>query len=297
MSVCVVHSPNHYSPLTHLVTFVQPSERYALRIHDMLVSYTQAGRKPKKVLGASFLPLSHFPSLLYIMAAVLIIAVLRFLVVVLCFIPSSSPLLTLPPSCTPGNWLNPSKPVESHLPLIAVTATGFDLEATSSSPSSSLGTSGTNETETRTQGKRQRQRCAQKEQGLEYRLEVTILPLRCYLDGAYVNFLRGFGGYLAEQHTLRLAREAALCERLDHQQEGGVGGDEGCSNSSSHSSGAMTSPLTYFQTWKVHPVELKINYAPNPLDLIALQGGDYMQLLNLLSIEALELSLTKESAV
>lgn len=215
--------------------------------------------------------------------------------------------------------------------------------------------------------------------GLEYRMEVTVLPLRCYLDGSYVNFIRGFLDYLGQQQRRQVGLEKATyarmqkrlglvsttqVEKTDGQNVGGTNSvginSDGEENEMEHSEvdrvdanlpsdvnvhnpstvSAATSgkikdalessistntnintssksksknenipkpassdlpnidlptppPLTFFQSWKVHPLELKINYAPNPLDLRALQKGDFMQLLNLLSIDSLELSLTK----
>lgn len=41
----------HISSIVKYSIIMQPRDRYALRVHDMLVSYTEAGRKPKKVLG------------------------------------------------------------------------------------------------------------------------------------------------------------------------------------------------------------------------------------------------------
>lgn len=207
------------------------------------------------------------------------------------------------------------------------------------------------------------------QQGLEYRMEVAVLPLRCYLDGAYVSFLRGFVDYLSLQQKRQEAREASTYARMQRRlglvssaevpSEKGVTGvsrenggnaeanDDGedeiddhvsekvrsggiipstvtaatqdkiqaalwassnpsapkappstagqSSKEAASSAQAMPAPppLTYFQSWKVHPVELKINYSPSPLDFRALHRGDFMQLLNLLSIDSLELSLTK----
>jgi hypothetical protein len=241
--------------------------------------------------------------------------------------------------------LNPAKPVESHLPLMEVTAAGYDLGYTNTKqaqnePMSSL---------------------VHAKHGLEYRMEVSVLPLRCYLDGAYVSFIRGFVDYLGQQQRRQLSREKATYSRLQkhfglvtsaemskksNENERKVTSDDveedfisefnppdtvlaassgkihealnsslfasdikSSVESSSHKSHSKPinpiaaeilsndvptpPPLTYFQSWKVNPVELKINYAPNPLDFRALQKGDFLQLLNLLSIDSLELTLTK----
>jgi len=308
----------HQQPTSSSSAFAPPplpTERYGLRVHDMLVSFTQAGRKSKKVLG---------------------------------------------------NWLNPSKPVESHLPLIEITAAGFDLDDHQSQTSFQ-------------EDSNSAARVRGGAHGLEYRMEVTVLPLRCYLDGSYVNFIRGFLDYLGQQQKRQVALEKATYARMqkqlglvstthvekdDGQNKDGHGGAISCDNEddevelnevdviesvlpagsnlpnpstvSAATSGKIQDalessintnintntsskakskentypkpavnsdlpnvdlptppPLTYFQSWKVNPLELKINYAPNPLDLRALQKGDFMQLLNLLSIDSLELSLTK----
>jgi len=47
----------------------------------------------------------------------------------------------------------------------------------------------------------------------------------------------------------------------------------------------------YFQHILVHKIELKIDYRPVILNLQALQGGDYMQLLNIFPLEGLEITL------
>lgn len=68
----------------------------------------------------------------------------------------------------------------------------------------------------------------------------------------------------------------------------------------------VQTPPLYFQSWQVNVMELKIDYSPNQvchimiwlftlfqLNLEALQGGDYTQLLNLFSIDGLEITLTR----
>ena len=223
-----------------------------------------------------------------------------------------------------GNWLNPSKPVESHLPLLSIDCVGFDLDNSSNAPrdNSSYPDDTTD--------------------GMEYRMEASVLPLRCYLDGAYVDFIRNFVGLITQQQQARLDQDALLYSKLKKEfglsvstksiQEYDTLDNETVERGpsvlscdigptvSSKVKGAMNAPvnakesakrqteksvgrdevprlstLKYFQAWKVNPIELKINYSPNPLNFRALQNGDYLQLLNLLSIEALELSLSKES--
>jgi autophagy-related protein 2 len=43
----------------------------------------------------------------------------------------------------------------------------------------------------------------------------------------------------------------------------------------------------------VNVVDIKIDYSPKQINLHALQQGDYIQMLNLFSIDGLEITLTK----
>jgi hypothetical protein len=47
----------------------------------------------------------------------------------------------------------------------------------------------------------------------------------------------------------------------------------------------------YFQLINILPICIKIDYIPGPLNLLALQAGDYLQLLNIFPLDGLEITL------
>mmetsp|Transcript_23429 Transcript_23429/g.34384 ORF Transcript_23429/g.34384 Transcript_23429/m.34384 type:complete len:2514 (+) Transcript_23429:183-7724(+) len=255
--------PRH-NRVEHANSVSMPVRSIHTKVHDLLVSYAQVGKKAKKILG---------------------------------------------------NWKNYQKPIESHRPIVEVSMLGYDVSGLSSQQSSDK---------------------LDSEVGadIEYRMVVSVLPLRCYLDGMYVDFLKSFvlalvpsqpnnpshknSAYGSPQRSSTDAAKKNVVANVLGGQSRGKGSLVAPSHNQSEathvvedddedlvlcrdsdlSCGAGPQPPTarngiYFQSWKVNVIELKIDYSPKQLDMRALQAGDYTQILNLFSIDGLEITLTK----
>lgn len=98
----------------------------------------------------------------------------------------------------------------------------------------------------------------------EYRLHVSMLPVRCHLTSEMLEFFKA----LVTQH--------APTESL-HET---TSADE-----------SSSPPGLFFQLIDFQPVRLKIDYHASHVSLRALRDGDFTQLLNILPIDGLELNL------
>ena len=108
---------------------------------------------------------------------------------------------------------------------------------------------------------------------LEHRLELYIQPLRCFLDELIVEFVRNLSLHLSIIESMKMKLK-------DDAQE-------------------SPPALLYLQCIFIPQVEMKIDFIPGNLNVKSLRAGDYLQLLNLLPINGLELVLkqTKLSGV
>jgi hypothetical protein len=111
---------------------------------------------------------------------------------------------------------------------------------------------------------------------------------------------RGKGGLV----TPSLANEAAMMEGSNSESEDSAreseerGECEGVGKAGAETEEDVESPSAppgglYFQSFVVNMVDIKIDYSPKQINLHALQQGDYIQMLNLFSIDGLEITLTK----
>lgn len=104
------------------------------------------------------------------------------------------------------------------------------------------------------------QTCAE---DLEYRLTLSILPLRCYLDGRYIQFLKVFASQFGNLHPpttttqvvatgedLPTGLPPALTDSLDNKFD-------------EKDMTLSPPPSIYFQSWRVNVIDLKIDYTPD----------------------------------
>jgi autophagy-related protein 2 len=97
----------------------------------------------------------------------------------------------------------------------------------------------------------------------ESRVVLQILPLRCHLD----------------QHVLRVIQQFFSCSPADSD----IPNDPAKSY--------LANVEAFFETFIVKPCKLKVNYRPIGIDAAALRDGSYAELLNLFSLENVELTL------
>ncbi|KAI9181365.1 hypothetical protein LWI28_014271 [Acer negundo] len=124
----------------------------------------------------------------------------------------------------------------------------------------------------------------------EYRLRVAILPMLLHLHQCQLDFLIGFFG----------AKSSSV-------------GDTPCCHTDSCSSELLTSTikgktltghtiadealLPYFQKFDIWPILVRVDYSPSHVDLAALSGGKYVELVNLVPWKGVELQLKHVHAV
>lgn len=116
----------------------------------------------------------------------------------------------------------------------------------------------------------------------EYRLTVKLLPLQLHLDQSQLDFFIKFFSQKASSLAL----------------QGDLSGDRQCSSSvsddapySKELSAAEEGLLPFFQKCEIYPVTIHVNYVPRRVDLVALKGGNYAELLNLVSWKGIDLHL------
>lgn len=105
---------------------------------------------------------------------------------------------------------------------------------------------------------------------IEYRMKVAVLPLRCHLTSEFLDFSKKL-----MEHANRNPSEEASAQA-----------DQPAGSEAQENSGAC-----YFQIVDVSSTELKIDYHASHVNLKALREGDFLQLLNILPIDGLELRL------
>lgn len=146
-----------------------------------------------------------------------------------------------------GLWQNQERPRDSSQPVLKVTMLGFRDSNYSVSAS-------------------------------EYRLKVSILPIRCFFSSELLDFIKELiGGILSSaSHSVNCSSQgdndiatAVEGEEREVKPEGGI----------------------FFQHVVVTATQLKIDYQASYVNLKALREGDFLQLLNILPVEGLEIEL------
>ncbi|KAF5727248.1 hypothetical protein HS088_TW22G00937 [Tripterygium wilfordii] len=117
----------------------------------------------------------------------------------------------------------------------------------------------------------------------EYRLCVALLPLLLHLHQSQLDFLINF-----------FAKSSSVDQSLDgHQDSGG--------SKISTISGGHAIPdealLPFFQKFDIWPILVRVDYKPSRVDLAALRGGKYVELVNLIPWKGIELQLKHVHAV
>ncbi|KAL3826376.1 hypothetical protein ACHAXA_008584 [Cyclostephanos tholiformis] len=106
----------------------------------------------------------------------------------------------------------------------------------------------------------------------ESRGTLELLPLRCYLNQNSLLFIRNF---------FRGPSEAEGEDNQINAVEDGVVSDDGMID-------------IFFESFKVRPLKLKVDYQPETMDIDSFREGHYIELLNLCPLE--EMILTLQSA-
>jgi hypothetical protein len=127
-----------------------------------------------------------------------------------------------------GSWISPMKPRDASRPILSLSILGLLNESNLTSP--------------------------------EFRVTVSILPVRCHLTESFISFVKD------------------IVVVLDNLQ---VKETENIDNNSSF----------YCQYLYINPIEIKIDYHASSVNLKALKNGDFLQLLNVFPLDGLELSL------
>lgn len=118
----------------------------------------------------------------------------------------------------------------------------------------------------------------------EYRLRIAFLPILLHLHQSQVEFLTSFFGEKSSstEQSPSLTLEHSLSVR---------------SNSGSRHSITEEALLPYFQKFDIWPIRVRVDYSPHHVDVRALKGGRYAELINLVPWKGIELELKHVHAV
>lgn len=97
---------------------------------------------------------------------------------------------------------------------------------------------------------------------LEYRLAMSILPLRCYLDGRYVQFLKIFSSQFSNHQPDESSQ--VLAPQTGDQADISV--QTTCDEGKIDNKTPDSPPSLYFQSWQVNVIDLKIDYTPDQVE-------------------------------
>lgn len=123
----------------------------------------------------------------------------------------------------------------------------------------------------------------------ENRLSIALLPLRLYLHQNQLDFLISFCGGknspadLSQSATSPGPNETGKSPKKSANLGSNIVSDEAF--------------LTYFQKFDIQPVLIRVDYCPHHVDLAALRGGKYAELVNLVPWKGVELQLKHVQAV
>ncbi|KAI4367619.1 hypothetical protein MLD38_023335 [Melastoma candidum] len=122
----------------------------------------------------------------------------------------------------------------------------------------------------------------------EYRLSFAFLPLRLHLHQRQLDFLINFFG--KEDSPQEPSPSLLNCSGSSKSLP-----MEGQNDSADHV--VAEALLPYFQKFDVKPILVRVDYIPEHVDLAALRGGKYVELVNLVPWKGIDLSLKDVHAV
>ncbi|XP_022149292.1 autophagy-related protein 2 isoform X2 [Momordica charantia] len=121
----------------------------------------------------------------------------------------------------------------------------------------------------------------------EYRLRIGFLPMLLHLHQCQLDFLVNFFGEKSS------SGDQSSCHPLDS--------DGSKTISTTKSPAGLTfaeeALLPYFQKFDIQPIVVRVDYSPSRVDLAALRGGKYVELVNLVPWKGVELHLKHVQAV
>ncbi|KAJ0983472.1 hypothetical protein J5N97_011727 [Dioscorea zingiberensis] len=122
----------------------------------------------------------------------------------------------------------------------------------------------------------------------EYRLHLELLPIRLHLDQSQLNFLIHFFGKDAD----RISSQPNEPNDVEKSEISGK-------KKVNYGKKAIVEEalLPFFQKCDVRPVVVRVDYIPRRVDLAALRGGNYAELLNLVPWKGIDLQLKHVCAV
>lgn len=122
----------------------------------------------------------------------------------------------------------------------------------------------------------------------EYRLRVALLPMLLHLHQCQLDFLISFFG----------AKSSSIDQSPGCRQESD--GSKFLPAKSNNLAGPTIEEeafLPYFQKFDIWPILVRVDYSPSRVDLAALRGGKYVELVNLVPWKGVELQLKHVHAV
>lgn len=121
----------------------------------------------------------------------------------------------------------------------------------------------------------------------EYRLRIAFLPMRLHLHQNQLDFLISFFG----------GTKSAVNPSLTSSQN--LSKSEIVAKSTTFGGNAVIEEalLPYFQKFDIWPVHLRVDYSPCRVDLAALRGGKYVELVNLVPWKGVDLHLKHVQAL
>ncbi|XP_050365139.1 autophagy-related protein 2 isoform X2 [Argentina anserina] len=122
----------------------------------------------------------------------------------------------------------------------------------------------------------------------EYRLRVAFLPMLLHLHQCQLDFLIGFFGSKSSS-----VDQSSGC----YQDSDGSNALPKNNNNLAGHAIAEEAFLPYFQKFDIWPILVRVDYSPSRIDLAALRGGKYVELVNLVPWKGVELQLKHVHAV
>ncbi|XP_060676468.1 autophagy-related protein 2 isoform X1 [Ziziphus jujuba] len=123
----------------------------------------------------------------------------------------------------------------------------------------------------------------------EYRLRIAFLPMRLHLHQRQLDFLITFFG----------AKSSSVDQSPGHHKDsdGSTSLPVMSNTVAGHSTSVEEAFLPYFQAIDIWPILIRVDYSPCRVDLPALGGGKYVELVNLVPWKGVELQLKHVHAV
>lgn len=121
----------------------------------------------------------------------------------------------------------------------------------------------------------------------EYRLRIALLPMRLHLHQSQLDFLISFFGGKGSSMDYSPSSQDSSESAIVQEKKTTPG---------SHNI-IEEALLPYFQKFDIWPVLLRVDYSPSHVDLAALRGGKYVELVNLVPWKGIELQLKHVQAV